>query len=172
MKILVLNGSPRPKGNTAFLVEAFRQGAEAAGHEVKILQVGKMKIAGCLGCEYCKGRGHGDCVQKDDQQQVYDAMKWADFLVLASPIYYFMLSAQVEAAIQRMHAFGIPRNIKETALILSSGSGGVYDAAVAQYHMIFQDYLGLKDLGVFTAHGMQNKSEQKENELRAFGQNV
>ena len=54
MKIAVLNGSPR-KENTAAMAEAFRQGAESAGHEVKVLHVGRMKIAGCLGCEYCHG---------------------------------------------------------------------------------------------------------------------
>ena len=51
MKIAILNGSPR-KENTAAMAEAFRQGAEAAGHEVEVLQVGKMKINGCLACEY------------------------------------------------------------------------------------------------------------------------
>lgn len=171
LKILVLNGSPRKTGNTAFLVDAFKAGAEAAGHQVTVLSVGRMKIAGCLGCEYCKRHG-GDCVQQDDQNQVYAAMKKADVLVLASPIYYFMFSAQLESAIQRMHAFGIPGNIKKTALILSSGSDGVYDAAVRQYRMIFEDYMRLEDIGIKTAHGAENKSNQKKQELIDFGKNI
>lgn len=171
LKILVLNGSPRKTSNTAFLVNAFKAGAEAAGHQVTVLSVGRMEIAGCLGCEYCKRHG-GACVQKDDQEKVYDAMKQVDMLVLASPIYYFMFSAQLEAAIQRMHAFGIPANIRKTALILSSGSGGVYDAAVRQYHMIFKDYMRLEDAGIKTAHGAENKSEQKKQELFTFGESI
>ena len=51
MKITILNGSPR-KQNTAAMVEAFAEGAKAAGHEVEIIQVGKLKITGCLACEY------------------------------------------------------------------------------------------------------------------------
>ena len=52
MKIAVFNGSPR-KENTAARCDAFAEGAKEAGHEVEIYHVGRMKIAGCLGCEYC-----------------------------------------------------------------------------------------------------------------------
>ncbi|MBQ5443034.1 MAG: flavodoxin family protein, partial [Oscillospiraceae bacterium] len=88
MKILILNGSPRPKGNTAQMAEAFRSGAESAGHEVTLLNVAHMNIKGCLACEYCHTRGNGACIQKDDMQQVYDALRDAEMLVLAAPIYY------------------------------------------------------------------------------------
>ena len=64
MKIAVLNGSPR-KENTYAMAEAFKEGAEAAGHEVEILNVAKMKIAGCLACEYCHTKGEGRCVQRE-----------------------------------------------------------------------------------------------------------
>ena len=53
MHILVLNGSPRPKGNTKQMVEAFREGALASGHQVTIVDVCRKKINGCLGCEHC-----------------------------------------------------------------------------------------------------------------------
>lgn len=89
MNIVVLNGSPRPHGNTAFLVDAFREGAQEAGHTVTVLPVASMKIAGCLGCEYCHGRGQGKCIQKDDHPQVIAALGQAELLVLASPIYFF-----------------------------------------------------------------------------------
>ena len=56
MIIAVFNGSPR-KENTAAMIQAFREGAEAAGHTVEEYHVGKMKIAGCLGCMYCKTKG-------------------------------------------------------------------------------------------------------------------
>ena len=65
MKIAILNGSPR-KENTAAMVDAFKAGAEEAGNEVCVLHVGRMKINGCLGCEYCHSKGEGQCVQKDD----------------------------------------------------------------------------------------------------------
>ena len=78
MNILVLNGSPRPKGNTAQMIEAFREGTESAGNNVYIVNVCKMKIAGCLACEYCHTKGNGQCIQKDDMQDVYDLLKEAE----------------------------------------------------------------------------------------------
>ena len=152
MRILILNGSARAHGNTSTLTAAFKRGAEEAGNDVVELPVGRMAIRGCLGCEYCHGRGHGECIIRDDEKEVKEEMKRADMLVLASPIYFFSPSAQLEAAIQRMHAEGIPDNIRESAMILTSGSPGVYDAAKAQYKAIF-DYLGTRDRGIFTACG-------------------
>ena len=69
MQILILNGSPRPKGNTAAMVEAFARGARENGHQVDAVNVCQKKIAGCLACEYChqKGSDHQrQCVQQDD----------------------------------------------------------------------------------------------------------
>ena len=74
MRILILNGSPRPKGNTKQMVDAFRSGAESAGHRVDVIDVCRKKIAGCLACEYCHTRGNGACVQKDDMQEVYSLL--------------------------------------------------------------------------------------------------
>lgn len=59
----ILNGSPR-KQNTAAMVEAFAEGAKAAGHEVETIQVGKLKINGCLACEYCHGRGRASASRR------------------------------------------------------------------------------------------------------------
>ena len=82
MRILVLNGSPRPKGNTKQMVDAFREGAESAGHRVDVIDVCKKRIAGCLACEYCHTKGNGACVQKDDMQEVYSLLGEADMLVI------------------------------------------------------------------------------------------
>lgn len=108
---------------------------------------------------------------RDDEREVKEEMKKADMLVLASPIYFFSPSAQLEAAIQRMHAEGIPDNIRESAMILTSGSPGVYDAAKAQYKAIF-DYLGTRDRGIFTACGSESRFERKQKELEDFGRSL
>lgn len=100
-----------------------------------------------------------------------EEMKKADMLVLASPIYFFSPSAQLEAAIQRMHAEGIPDNIRESAMILTFGSPGVYEAAKAQYKAIF-DYLGTRDRGIFTACGSESRFERKQKELEDFGRSL
>ena len=169
MKITILNGSPR-KGNTAAMVAAFAEGAQAAGHEVETIQVGKLKINGCLACEYCHGKGEGKCIQKDDMEKVMPAYKDCDMVVFASPIYYFDVTAQLSAAIQRVYAIGKPPKATKAALLLSSASG-FYDAAIAQYKG-FTAYTGLQDAGVFTATGEENKSEAKLAEIRAFAETL
>ena len=114
MKVLVLNGSPHPNGATADMVSAFEKGAKEAGHEVITFAVARMNVKGCLGCEYCHNKGEGKCVQQDDMQALYPEFLSADMVVFASPIYYFTLSAQLQAVIHRTYAFGIPKNVKQT----------------------------------------------------------
>ena len=169
MKIAILNGSPWTE-NTAAMAEAFRQGAEAAGHEVEILQVGKMKINGCLACEFCHTKGEGKCIQKDDLEKIMPAYLESDMIVFASPIYYFAPTAQLEAALQRVYCIGKPTKATKAALLLSSGSGA-YDAAIAQYKT-FTQYVGIKDMGIYTATGDENKSEVKLAEIRVFAKTL
>ena len=170
MKIAIFNGSAR-KENTAAMVQAFRDGAEAAGHVVEEYQVGRMKIAGCLGCEYCHTKGDGNCVQKDDFEKILPAYKEADMVVFASPIYYFTMTAQMEAAIQRVYCIGKPTKANKFALLLSSGSPGVYDAAIAQINA-YCGYAGIEVAGIITANGAENKSEAKLNEIREFAKGL
>lgn len=170
MKITVLNGSPR-KENTSAMVDAFVEGAQAAGHEVEVHHVGKMKIAGCLGCEYCHTKGEGQCVQKDDWQKIQPAYEDCDMVVFASPIYYFTLTAQMEAAIQRIYCIDHPPKATKAAMLLSSGSPGVYDGAMGQYRG-YLAYTGLEDAGVITAVGEENQSEAKLAEIREFAKNL
>ena len=166
MKITVLNGSPR-KQNTTAMAEAFAEGARAAGHEVEVLQVGKMKINGCLACEYCHGKGAGQCVQKDDMEKVMPAYKDCDMIVFASPIYYFDMTAQLLAAIQRVYAIGKPTKAAKAALLLSSASPNPFEGAIATYKSMI-GYMGLEDVGVITAAGDENGSEAKLNAIRDF----
>jgi multimeric flavodoxin WrbA len=168
MKILVLNGSPRANGNTAAMVEAFKKGAEGKGNEVTVVEVAKKKIAGCLGCEYCHTKGEGACVQKDDMQEVYPLLAEADAVVYASPIYYFTMSGQMQCAISRFYAPMKPAKAKKAAMMLSSGSPGVYDAAIAQFN-VMTGFMGMETVGIITANGEENKSEAKLAECEELG---
>lgn len=175
MNILVLNGSPRPQGNTAAMVEAFAEGAREKGHTVHIVPVCQKKIAGCLACEYChqKESGHErQCVQKDDMQEIYPLLDEAEMIVLASPIYYHGFTGQLQCAINRIYALDKPRNLKKAALIMSSGSDHVYSGAIFEYQNSFLQYLHLEDMGMFSAYGKQNNSPDKLNELREFGRSL
>ena len=170
MKITVLNGSPRKK-NTTFMVDAFVKGAEEAGHKVEVVQVGKMKINGCLGCEYCHGKGEGQCIQEDDMVKVIPAYQDCDMIVFASPIYYFGMSAQIEAAIQRVYSIMKPPKATKAALLLSSMSPGVYDGAIGQYKGILA-FMGIEDMGIFTAKDPENSTEELQKTIYDFAKGL
>ena len=165
MKILVLNGSPRPNGNTA-------EGARESGHEVTVVPVCQKKIGGCLACEYCHTKGEGKCVQQDDMQEIYPVLEEAEMIVLASPIYYHSFTGQLQCAINRIYALDKPKNLKKAALIMSSGSNHVYCGAIYEYQNSFLNYLKLEDMGIYSAYGEQNKSQAKLDELKAFGKGL
>lgn len=172
MNILVLNGSPRTKGNTKQMTEAFCEGAVSVGNKVTVIDVCKKKIGGCLACEYCHTKGNGNCIQKDDMQEIYDLLKETEMLVIASPIYYHGISGQLKCVIDRFYSAAYPRKpkkLKKVAMILSSGDADMYDGALFSFKGDFLDYLGLENMGVFTAHGAENGSKKKIEELRAFG---
>lgn len=170
MKIAILNGSPR-KENTAAMVDAFAEGAREAGHDVDILHVGKMKIGGCLGCEYCHTKGEGKCVQKDDMEKVIPAYLESDMVVFASPVYYFDITAQLAAAIQRVYCIGKPSKATKAALLLSSGSPGTGEGAITSYKNMLA-YMGIEDAGVCALAGEENKAEDKLEEIRAFAKGL
>lgn len=172
MKILILNGSPRINGNTAAMIDAFLDGAKENGHEIMVVPVCRKKIAGCLACEYCHTKGNRTCIQKDDMQEVYPFLDEAEMIILASPVYYHSFSGQLQCAINRIYALDRPRRLKKAALFLSSGSDGVYGGAVYEYENSFLDYLNLENMGIFTAFGKQNKSEEKRKELFDFGKSL
>ena len=103
-KILILEGSPRPNGNSCILSNEFARGAEEAGCSVDKIQISRKKISGCLGCNACYRNG-GSCVQKDDMEEIRAKMLEADVIVLASPIYFYSMTAQMKALIDRTYAF-------------------------------------------------------------------
>ncbi len=172
MNILVLNGSPHPDGNTSAMAQAFAEGAKEAGNGVTVLKIGTKKIAACQACEFCHTRGNGECVQQDDMQEVYPALKKAEMLVLASPVHYFGMSGQMQCAISRIYALKAPPKMKKVALLLSSSSPGVYGAATQQYRDAFVNFMKGQDMGIITANGAENKSAAKLAECRHFGQNL
>ena len=172
MKILILNGSPHLDGPTLDMARAFAEGAKEAGHEVVSVNVAHKNIRGCMACEYCRNKEKGICAQKDDMLEIYPAILSSDMIVFASPIYYFTLSAQLQAVIHRTYAIDVPKNVKKVALIMSSGSKFVYGAAITEYFQSIVEYWGVENAGIFTANGRQNKSEKKRKELYRFGKNL
>ena len=103
-KIVILNGSPRKSGNTAALAKAFAQGAEGSGNTVTEFFLGGMDIHGCKGCFGGHSSRECPCVQKDDMDKIYPAVRDCDVVVLASPLYYWNMSGQLRTAVDRLFA--------------------------------------------------------------------
>ncbi len=103
MKIVAFLGSPRVEGNTEILLnEALRSVAEE-GHSVTLFRPDQMDLSPCLNCGGCEETG--ECVIEDDMDEVYRAIREGDRFILASPIFFFGLTAQVKALIDRCQSF-------------------------------------------------------------------
>ncbi len=172
MNIIILNGSPRKNGNTKFMIDAFLDGVAKNNHNITTISVCEKKISGCLACEYCHNEGNGVCIQKDDMEEIYPVLQEAEMIILASPIYYHGFTGQLQCAINRIYALDKPKNLKRSALFLSSESNDVFDGAIYEYKNSFIEYLNIEDMGIFTAYGDENKSEEKRRELFDFGFNL
>jgi multimeric flavodoxin WrbA len=92
-------------------------------------------------------------------QELYPLMAEAEALVLAAPIYYFTLCAQIQAPIQRMYCVNKPAKVKKMALLVSSYSPGVYDGATAEFRDIC-NYWSTESMGVVTAKNDEQKTEE------------
>lgn len=162
--ITVLSGSMRKGGNTDLLVQAFEQGA--CGHnEVTVISVADYKINACTGCNYCYSNGKHLCCQKDDMMYVYEKLCESDVLVIATPVYFYGMSARLKAIIDRLH--NPIRNefkIKKTALLSVAADTlpQLFDSLLSQY-MLTLDYFHLQNLGTVLVRGVEEKGAIKEN---------
>ena len=98
-KVLILSASPRRGGNSDTLCDQLMKGAQDAGHEVKKLRLAALNIGYCTACYACKKLGH--CVKQDDMTIVIEQMRWADVIVLATPVYFYAMNAQLKTVIDR-----------------------------------------------------------------------
>lgn len=154
MKIIILQGSPNKKGSTAILTEEFEKGAEEAGHDVEIIDVAHANIHPCTGCVACGYEG--SCVQKDDVEAIRGKILDADMLVLATPLYYYGMSAQLKTMLDRFCAFNssITRKRMKSALLTVAwnSDGWTFDALEAHYQTLVR-YLAFKDQGMILGRG-------------------
>ena len=109
MKVLGIFGSPRRQGNSDLLMQAFLQGAAAAGARVEEIFLREMKISPCLEIYHCFK--DGTCPIKDDMRGLYDQLVEADVVALASPVFFYSLSAQAKAMIDRTQALWARRYV-------------------------------------------------------------
>ena len=160
MNILILSGSPRKGGNTDLLVEAFVKGASQK-HHVEVVSVHDYKVNPCMGCNACFKNENNACIQKDDMSLIYDKMAVADMLVIASPVYFYGLSAQLKAVIDRFHnPIRDTFHIKKTALLLVGAASlpELFDGILAQYRLCL-NFFKLENAGRVLVRSVKDKGD-------------
>ena len=162
MKILILSGSPRKGGNTELLVGAFVKGASRK-HHVEVVSVHDYKVNPCMGCNACFKNEANACVQNDDMPLIYEKMSQADMLVIASPVYFYGLSAQLKAVIDRFHnPIRDTFRLKKMALLLVGAATlpELFDSILAQYRLCL-NFFKLEDAGRVLVRGVKDKGDIK-----------
>ena len=159
MNILILAGSPRKDGNTELLAEAFAKGA-VENHHVEIVSVRDYKVNPCLGCNACF-KTDGICAQKDDMAIIYEKMSRADMLVIASPVYFYGISAQLKAVIDRFHnPIRDSFHIKKMALLLVGAASlpELFNAILTEYNLCLK-FFEIEDAGKVLVRGVKDKGD-------------
>lgn len=178
-KILILNGSPRLKGNTAMLCDAFMDGVISAGHEVSRHDLQRMDIKGCMGCMKGGKNEASPCVIKDDMDKIYPDYRAADLVVLASPMYYWSISGQLKCAFDRLFAVAecnadYANPVKDCALIMAA-EGNTPDnwKPALDYYEALIHFMKWRSLGRVLAGGVLDAGAvagtQAIEEARRFG---
>lgn len=159
-KVLILSGSPRKGGNSDILCDRFAAGATEAGHEVEKVRVAEKDIHPCIACYHCRDNG-GQCVFRDDMAVLLQKMIDADVIVLASPVYFYSIDAQLKAVIDRTVARWLEVKNKEFYYIVTMADE---DAASADTTLAcFRGYAdcvdGAVEKGVIIGGGAYEKGE-------------
>lgn len=155
MKTLTLLGSPRAKGNTATVLDSIETELATHGHSVKRINIAHKKIGGCLGCNKCRRTADQiACVQHDDATAIFNEMIEADLVLIATPVYYWGMTAQLKALVDRTNAlitrYAEPDQtslLKGKPLAILATGGGVYEnnaLLFKEFDKIITAWLALK----------------------------
>lgn len=169
MKIVVLTGSPHRRGTSALLADEFIAGASAKGHAIVRFDAAFEKVGPCLACYHCSEH-HGECVQQDAMQKILPEILSADMIVLVTPLYYFNMTAQLKAVIDRMmpQREALRKHRMKSAMLVTCGSNTEWnmDAIMAQYTTL-QRYLPWEDQGVVLAKHVFTRKDMEGTEYPA-----
>jgi multimeric flavodoxin WrbA len=165
LKILAIVGSPRLKGNTNYLVDQALEEAAKLGAQVEKIILNKYEVNPCLGHDDCASFDF--CLQKDDTGWILNKFCEVDGVILATPVYYCNVSAQMKAFIDRNY-FLYKHNLKSRAravgLIVAAGGEGIEDTLHTLRQFIGWSFAVAEDM-IFTTCGCANKLGDTKNNL-------
>ena len=148
MNVLGVVGSKRKKGNTAYLVKQALYEIESKDVETQLIYLGDYNISGCTGCEGCKDTYK--CVVMDDMQKIYPLIRNADAIILGSPTYFYNITADMKAFIERLYCFQIfAEDDRSVWSSVNEVLGGKYAVVIAICEQNNEEDMG------FTAEAMK-----------------
>lgn len=176
-KVLILSGSPRKGGNSDLLCDEFMRGAEEAGNKVEKIRVAAKKVAPCSACYYCRDHS-GACAHKDDMADILQKMIDADVIVLASPVYFYSIDAQLKAVIDRTVARWLEVKNKEFYYIVTMADeeNASADTTLACFRGYADCVEGAVEKGIIIGGGVYEPGKVKNTpameQTYKMGQNV
>jgi len=170
LKVLGIMGSPRIEGNTDLLLDEALRGAQSQGAEVEKILVDRLNIAPCR--EYCGCLKDGNCVIRDDMDDIYLKLLDADRVIVASPIFFYGLTSQIKALIDRCQALWARRYIlkqnppdsgRRGAFIAVGATRGkqLFDGSILTVKYFFQS-IGVRYVDELLVRGVDKKGEIKQ----------
>ena len=159
MKVLAISSSPRKGGNSDVLCDEFLKGAAESGHEVEKIRLAEKQIAPCAACYGCT-KTHV-CVRRDDMAEVLAALKAADVIVLASPVYFYSICAQMKTMIDRCLADYMAIENKTFYFIVTAAEPlhSAADATLEDFRGFLRCLPGAREAGVVFGTGTWDKGD-------------
>ncbi len=169
-EVLVLLGSPRKKGNSEILVEAICRGIEGEGGSYEVVRLASLELSPCIGCGGCDQTGH--CVVEDQMTPLYEKIESARRVILASPIYFYSITAQAKAFVDRCQALWNRKHLqvekgtwqqdpdRKGYLVAVAATRGerVFEGAILTMKYAY-DAMGLVYGGEFLVRGVDKRGE-------------
>jgi multimeric flavodoxin WrbA len=168
-QVLIILGSPRRKGNSSTLAARISRGAKSAGAGVETVFLQGLKISPCRGCNTCQKHDSKGCAIKDDMQEIYPKLIKADAWVIASPVYWFTMSAQTKIFMDRCYGLLAyaknPFAGKRIAIAMSYGGEDPVRSGCVNALRTFQDAYGYtRSKIVGMVYGSAMKAGEIEND--------
>ena len=166
MKIICLLGSPRDDGNSTTIADKFIKTAVSLGAEIRTFMLNRLIYSGCQGCCKCKTTLN-TCAVKDDLTEVLEAVKEADVVVLATPVYFGDVPGQVKSFVDRAYSYMVPNYVnnpkcsrlapgKKLVLIITQGAPdeSLFAEVPKRYDGILRRVLNLTEVYLIRACGV------------------
>ena len=154
-KILVIMSAGTKLGNTDRLTDAYIKGLVERGHSVTKVYLGNMRIEGCRGCGVCQRLAH-QCAVRDGMEDIYPLFAACDTVVMASPLYFWTITAKLKSFIDRLYAISVDDKYPQKDSVLLMTAGDDNDTTFEQpirYFRLLNQALGWNEVGLYCAGG-------------------